>query len=62
MVISAQIDASKAARGLEQIAQGIQEAVKATLDQSAQSAVQGAQAVVPVVTGRLRDSIGVKDQ
>ena len=62
MVIKIQFDATKAIQGLSDLERGIQEAIKTTLDECATSAIDGAQAVVPVVTGQLRDSIGVKEQ
>ncbi len=62
MVVRIQVDTREAIRGLEGLEQGIQEAIQTTLDKSAQSAVDGAQSIVPVRTGRLRDSIGVKEQ
>lgn len=56
-------DASQAIAGLENIAhQAVPEAIKATLEECAESAIQGAQSTVPVLTGQLRDSIGVKEQ
>jgi HK97 gp10 family phage protein len=62
LVVSIQIDVSKAIRGLQNLERGIQAAMKTTLDKSAQSAIQGAQSVVPVDTGNLRDSIRVMEQ
>lgn len=62
MVVRIQIDASRAVAGLNSMLQAISDATKVTLDKSAESAIQGAQSVVPVVTGQLRDSIGVKER
>lgn len=62
MVVSIQIDASKAISGLESVERAITDAIQVTLDKCADSAIQGAQSIVPVVTGQLRDSIGVKEQ
>lgn len=63
MVFRIEYDPSGANRELQRILQqAIPDAVKATLDKSAQSAIQGAQEVVPVVTGNLRDSIRVVEQ
>ena len=57
------VDANETTSELQRIIeQAIPDAVKATLDKSAQSAIQGAQEVVPVQTGNLRDSIRVVEQ
>ena len=56
-------DPSGANRELERITQqAIPDAVKATLDKTGQSGIQGAQAIVHVIKGDLRDSIRVLEQ
>ena len=62
MVIKIEFDTRKAEQGLADLERGIQDAIATTLQEAANSAVVGAQAIVPVVTGQLRDSIGVKEQ
>jgi phage gpG-like protein len=57
------VDASDTSRELQRlIQQAIPDAVKATLDKSAQSAIQGAKDIVHVISGDLRDSIRVLEQ
>lgn len=61
-VVNAQIDMSKATSALDKLANEIDKAVQQALEESAQSAIEGAKGVVPVRTGRLRDSIGIKQR
>ena len=52
----------KLSKGLQNIDKNVDRAVSTALDKIADSIIQGAQSVVPVRTGRLRDSIGVKEK
>lgn len=62
MPFTVKIDVTKATKGIKTLESDIKKATATALTNIAQSAVQGAQSTVPVDTGRLRDSIGVKEK
>lgn len=55
-------DASEAIAGIEKIKRGIPQSVEDTLTEAADLAIKVAKDVVPVDTGRLRDSIDILEQ
>lgn len=62
MVATIIVDASKLQQLTGALQSGIPQAISEALDEMAQTAIEGAQADVPVDTGELRDSITVGDK